>query len=146
MRLPPEVSTARGGTVSIAHPPPPVEEAQPAEGAGPPQEWAPEDWAPEDWATVQASPEFAELRRRLRNFVFPVAGLFLAWYALYVLMATYLAEFMSTPVLGNINIGLIMGMLQFVSTFAITAWYVRYADRRLDPLAMSLRDEMESAS
>ena len=42
---------------------------------------------------------------------------------------------MSIKVLGNINVGLIFGLLQFVSTFAITAWYVTFADRRLDPLA-----------
>ncbi|MGE3287384.1 MAG: DUF485 domain-containing protein [Pseudonocardia sp.] len=97
----------------------------------------------EDWQNVQASPEFAELRGRLRRFVFPVTALFLGWYALYVLLATYAPGFMSIPVLGNINVGLIMGLLQFVSTFAITAWYVRFADRRLDPLSASLREQLE---
>ena len=43
----------------------------------------------------------------------------------------------------NITVGLIFGLLQFVSTFAITIWYVRYADRRLDPLATQLREELE---
>jgi hypothetical protein len=28
-----------------------------------------------DWAEVQASPEFQQLRHRLRRFVFPVTGL-----------------------------------------------------------------------
>jgi uncharacterized membrane protein (DUF485 family) len=42
---------------------------------------------------------------------------------------------MSTKVWGNINIGLIMGLLQFVSTFAITGWYVSYSNRKLDPIA-----------
>lgn len=92
---------------------------------------------------MQASPEFAELRKRLRAFVFPVTGLFLAWYASYVLLATYAPAFMSIPVLGNINVGLVMGLLQFVTTFAITAWYVRFADRRLDPLSGKLRQDME---
>jgi hypothetical protein len=32
-----------------------------------------------------------------------------------------------------------------VSTFAITFAYVRYADRRLDPLAGRLRDELEGS-
>lgn len=97
----------------------------------------------EEWQAVQASPEFGELRSRLRGFVFPVTALFLAWYALYVLLATYAAGFMSIPLWGNINVGLVMGLLQFVSTFAITAWYVRFADRRLDPLSASLRESLE---
>lgn len=96
-----------------------------------------------DWDTVQASPEFQDLRRRLRNFVFPVAGLFLAWYLLYVLLASYAAPFMSIKLFGNINVGLVFGLLQFVSTFAITAWYVRFASRRLDPLSSKLRGELE---
>jgi uncharacterized membrane protein (DUF485 family) len=50
---------------------------------------------------------------------------------------------MGTPVLGNINVGLIFGLLQFVSTFAITAWYVRFADKRYDPLAAKVRAHIE---
>ncbi|MCX6464519.1 MAG: DUF485 domain-containing protein [Pseudonocardiales bacterium] len=96
-----------------------------------------------DWEAVQAEPDFQELRRRLRAFVFPVTGLFLAWYLLYVLLATYASDFMATPVLGNINLGLIFGLLQFVSTFGITAWYVRFADKRYDPLAEKVRAGIE---
>lgn len=96
-----------------------------------------------DWESVQSSPEFQDLRHRLRSFVFPVTGLFLVWYLLYVLLANYAPAFMSTKVGGNITVGLIFGLLQFVSTFAITIWYVRYADRRLDPLATQLREELE---
>ncbi|MBA3905186.1 MAG: DUF485 domain-containing protein [Pseudonocardiales bacterium] len=96
-----------------------------------------------DWESVQSSPEFQDLRHRFRSFVFPVTGLFLAWYLLYVLLATYAPAFMSTKVGGNITVGLIFGLLEFVSTFAITIWYVRFADRRLDPLATQMREELE---
>ncbi len=95
-----------------------------------------------DWQAVEADPDFQELRRRLRNFVFPVTGLFLGWYVLYVLVATFAPGFMGIPVLGNINVGLLFGLLQFVSTFAITAWYVRFANNRLDPLAAKIRDDL----
>jgi uncharacterized membrane protein (DUF485 family) len=99
-----------------------------------------------DWERVQASPEFAQLRRRLRNFVFPVSGLFLVWYLLYVLLADYAHGFMSTKVAGNITVGLIFGLLQFVSTFAITGLYVRYANKHLDPAADKLRAEIEGVA
>jgi uncharacterized membrane protein (DUF485 family) len=97
----------------------------------------------EDWETISARPEFQELRRRLRNFVFPMTGLFLAWYLLYVLLASYAPSFMAIKLVGNINVGLVFGLLQFVSTFLITFLYVRFADRRLDPLAAELRTEIE---
>ena len=97
-----------------------------------------------DWETVQSSPEFQDLRHRLRSFVFPVTGLFLAWYLLYVLLASYATAFMSTTIGGsNVTIGLVFGLLQFVSTFAIAIWYTRFANRRLDPLSEQLRHEIE---
>jgi uncharacterized membrane protein (DUF485 family) len=97
------------------------------------------------WAAVQASPDFVELRRRLRRFVFPMTALFLVWYLVYVLLADYAHGFMSTKVVGNINVALIMGVLQFVSTFVITMVYVRYANRNLDPKAEAIRAQIEGA-
>lgn len=102
-----------------------------------------ESTADDKWIEVQDSPDFVELRRRLRSFVFPMAGLFLAWYLLYVLLADYAHGFMSTKVIGNINVGLVLGLLQFVSTFAITTLYVRYANKKLDPAAEAIREKLE---
>jgi len=92
---------------------------------------------------VQVSPDFSELRRRFRRFVFPMTGLFLVWYFLYVLLAAYAPDFMSTKVAGNINVALLFGLGQFASTFAITMIYVRWADKRLDPDAEQLRHQIE---
>ncbi|TWF94519.1 uncharacterized membrane protein (DUF485 family) [Saccharopolyspora dendranthemae] len=97
----------------------------------------------ETWAAAQSSPEFAQLRKRLRNFVFPVSALFLVWYLVYVLLADYAHGFMSIKLVGNINVGLVLGLLQFVSTFAITTWYVRYANKNLDPVAEKIREDVE---
>ncbi len=96
-----------------------------------------------DFKEVQATERFQELRKRHRSFVFPMAIAFLLWYFAYVLLADYAVGFMSTKVWGNINIGLILGLLQFVSTFAITSWYVSYSNRRLDPIAAEIRQEIE---
>ncbi|WP_067813266.1 DUF485 domain-containing protein [Nocardia inohanensis] len=96
-----------------------------------------------DWSPTYDSPEFQRLRRRFRVFVFPMTAFFLAWYALYVLLADYAHEFMSEKLFGNITVGLVLGLLQFVSTFVITGLYVRYADRRLDPIADELRTDLE---
>ena len=96
-----------------------------------------------DWERISEEPEFQELRRRLRSFVFPMTGLFLAWYLLYVLLASYAPSFMAIKLFGNINVGLVFGLLQFVSTFLITFLYIRFADRRLDPLVADLRTDIE---
>jgi uncharacterized membrane protein (DUF485 family) len=92
---------------------------------------------------VQASQEFQQLRSRFRAFVFPMTALFLTWYFLYVVLAAFAPGFMSTKIMGNINIGLVFGLLQFVSTFAITMIYARWANRQLDPTTGRLRESME---
>ncbi|GAB3274551.1 hypothetical protein GCM10027449_13000 [Sinomonas notoginsengisoli] len=96
-----------------------------------------------DFQLVQASEEFRELRKSHRSFVFPIAGAFLLWYFLYVLLADYAHDFMSIKLFGNITVGLVLGLLQFVSTFGITAWYVHHANKNLDPAAEAIRGEIE---
>ena len=96
-----------------------------------------------DFEEVQSTARFQELRKRHRSFVFPLSIAFLLWYFAYVLLADYAVDFMSTKVWGNINVGLILGLLQFVSTFAITGWYVSYCNRRLDPIAAEIRHGIE---
>lgn len=97
-----------------------------------------------DYCAVEESPPFLELKHRHRRFVFPVAALFLAWYFGYVLLAAFAPEFVATPVWGLVNVGLLLGLSQFVTTFAITTAYVMFANRRLDPLAASMRTELEN--
>jgi uncharacterized membrane protein (DUF485 family) len=75
-----------------------------------------------------------------------MTALFLAWYFLYVLLAAYAPGFMSHKLAGNINVGLVLGLGQFVSTFAITILYVRWADREFDPRAEALHTRLEEAS
>ncbi len=97
-----------------------------------------------DYPAFEETPKYKELRKSQRGFVFPVLVAALAWYFLYVILATYAFEWMATPVFGAINIGLLVGLGQFVTTFAITTWYVRFANKRLDPLATELRHELEA--
>nr|WP_083466594.1 DUF485 domain-containing protein [Kibdelosporangium sp. MJ126-NF4]CEL17051.1 hypothetical protein [Kibdelosporangium sp. MJ126-NF4]CTQ91719.1 hypothetical protein [Kibdelosporangium sp. MJ126-NF4] len=93
-----------------------------------------------DFVLIQRSTEFAELRSGVRRFVFPVTCLFFGWYLGFVVLAAYFGEFMSHRLIGYVNVGLVLGVLQFVSTLLITLWYRRYARRRLDPRAAALRN------
>jgi uncharacterized membrane protein (DUF485 family) len=99
---------------------------------------APDPGAP-DFAAIHDSPEFAALRRRFRRFVFPMTALFFLWYLTYVLLAAYAHDFMSHRLFGLVTVGLVLGLLQFVSTAAITIGYVRYARRHLDPRVAAIR-------
>jgi uncharacterized membrane protein (DUF485 family) len=52
---------------------------------------------------------------------------------------------MATKVFGHINLGVVLGFGQFVTTFGITILYVRFAGRTLDPRAAKIRNELEGA-
>ena len=84
------------------------------------------------------SPDFVELRKRYRGFVIPATVAFLTWYLLYVIMSNWATGFMDTQLIGNINVALVFGVLQFVSTFLIAWLYARYMGRNVDPLARGL--------
>ncbi len=99
---------------------------------------------PEEYREAQASPEFQELKKRFRAFAFPMTVAFLAWYLLYVLLSTYAPDFMGRPVFGNVSVGILFGLLQFVSTFAITHIYVAHANKRTDPIADEMRERLEA--
>jgi uncharacterized membrane protein (DUF485 family) len=100
----------------------------------------------ERYLEVQRSEEFAGLRRKLRNFVFPMTVAFFLWYALYVLLSAYARGFMSVKLVGNINVALLLGLLQFVSTFVIAWYYSRFAAKELDPIADKIGAELASGT
>lgn len=108
----------------------------PGDAAGPISEQA--------FIDMQESERFAELRRRFRSFAFPLSIAFLVWYFAYVLLSTYAVDLMTTTVVGNVNLGIVLGLLQFVTTFGITALYIRHANKNLDPIATTLREELEA--
>ena len=97
----------------------------------------------QEFIAMQASPEFQELKSRLRRFVFPMTAFFLIWYGIYVLLGAFAHDFMAIKVFGNVNVGLIIGLGQFLTTFIITGLYVRFANRELDPRSAAIRNELE---
>ena len=90
------------------------------------------------YVEIQESPEFGELRSRFRKFVFPATVAFMTWYLLYVVMSNWATGFMDTKVVGHINVALVFGILQFLSTFLIAFLYGRYMNSRVDPIAREL--------
>ncbi|WP_418956307.1 DUF485 domain-containing protein [Streptomyces tritici] len=97
----------------------------------------------ERFVEVQRSAEFGELRRAHRSFAFPLTIGFIAWYLLYVLLSNYAGGFMGTKVFGNINVALVLGLGQFLTTFLIAWFYSRHAAEKLDPKAEAIKSRME---
>ncbi|WTA56578.1 DUF485 domain-containing protein [Kitasatospora purpeofusca] len=113
-------------------PPAPPAGADP--GAGPSV-----DASTEVYRSVQNSLAFQRIRHSYRSFVFPVSGVFLAWYLLYVAAQAAAPGLMRTPVAGPVNVAWLLGLLQFATTFLLTWLYARNARTQRDRAALSLR-------
>ncbi|GAB3969941.1 hypothetical protein GCM10029978_042300 [Actinoallomurus acanthiterrae] len=69
--------------------------------------------------------------------------MFLGWYFLYVVAAAFARDLMAYRLVGNINVALVFGVLQFASAFVLAWRYTRYARLVLDPLAAQIVADAE---
>ncbi|MGA4846276.1 DUF485 domain-containing protein [Streptomyces sp. G5(2025)] len=88
---------------------------------------------------VQHSEAFQEVRSRYRRFAFPAVAVFFTWYVAYVVTATAAPDLMARPIAGAVNVGLLAGLGQFLTTFLLTWAYARHARLRRDRAALDLR-------
>ncbi|MDD7920499.1 DUF485 domain-containing protein [Actinomycetospora callitridis] len=102
------------------------------------------DATPSAYQEVQRSPEFISLRRRWRGFIFTMSAVFLGWFLVYVLLSDFAHGVVNTRIGDtNFTVGLLLGLLQFVSTFTIATIYVRFANKNLDDDAEALKRRVE---
>ncbi|MGW2842876.1 DUF485 domain-containing protein [Streptomyces sp. NPDC001493] len=92
---------------------------------------------------VQQSEAFREVRRRYRRFVAPATCAFLLWYLAYVVAATGAPGLMARPVVGAVNVAMVVGLGQFLTTFLLAWAYARHARLRRDRAALELRWETQ---
>jgi uncharacterized membrane protein (DUF485 family) len=96
--------------------------------------------APADvYLQVQRSAAFQEVRSRYRRFVGPAVAVFVVWYVGYVVTATTAPGFMARPVAGAVNVAMLAGLGQFLTTFLFAWAYARHARLRRDRAALELR-------
>ncbi|MEU6314820.1 DUF485 domain-containing protein [Streptomyces sp. NPDC047014] len=112
------------------------EEPSPSRPAAGPR---PAPSASDVYLEVQRSAAFQEVRRRYRRFVVPATAGFLLWYVAYVVAATAAPGVMARPVVGAVNVAMLAGLGQFLSTFVLTWAYARHARLRRDRAALDLR-------
>ncbi|CAL9401112.1 DUF485 domain-containing protein [Streptomyces sp. enrichment culture] len=99
----------------------------------------PADTGADVYLEVQRSAAFQEVRSRYRRFVIPGTAAFLLWYVAYVVTATGAPDLMARPVAGAVNVGMLAGLGQFLTTFLLTWAYTRHARLRRDRAALDLR-------
>jgi uncharacterized membrane protein (DUF485 family) len=95
------------------------------------------------WEETQSSAAFGQLRKSFRGFAFPLTVAFLIWYFLYILLTAFARDFVTAPVIGNVNVAFVLGILQFVTTFVIMWLYERHSSKVLDKASEQLKDVVE---
>ncbi|QVQ55172.1 DUF485 domain-containing protein [Spiractinospora alimapuensis] len=88
---------------------------------------------------MSADPRFALLRRRLRTRIIVLVALFVSWYLAYLLLTAFARDTLSINVTEHVNVALLLGLGQFLSTFVLAWAFGRFCRRRFDPLAEELR-------
>ncbi|MFF4571983.1 DUF485 domain-containing protein [Streptomyces sp. NPDC001410] len=81
----------------------------------------------------------AQLRAERRSRIFPVAAAVISLYLVNALMASWAPDVMAIGLIGHLNVGLALALLQCGTTLAVCRWYARYARTRLDPLVDQVR-------
>ncbi|WP_369243753.1 DUF485 domain-containing protein [Streptomyces sp. R41] len=61
-------------------------------------------------------------------------------FVVYVVLSCAAADLMGSKIAGELSLGMALGVLQLVVTFAAVFWYGRSAQRSVDPLARVVRE------
>ncbi len=96
----------------------------------------------QDFIETAHTEDFTHLRSTFRGFVFPVFVAFITWYLLYIVTATFLVDVVTIKVFGYINLGMVLGIAQFLTAGIVTWAYLRFADNTLDPASALIREQM----
>lgn len=96
-----------------------------------------------NWAEIAKNPRFVELHRKKIAFLYGWWAFSAGCYFLLLLGAGYTPGLFGVEVIGNINVGYLFALAQFVITFGIAIHYGRVADRDFDRLTTELLEQIK---
>lgn len=82
-----------------------------------------------EWDAVANNEAFKELMAAKARFIVPATAFFVVYYFALPILVGYAPQFMSTPVLGPVNIAYLFALSQFFVAWFIAWLYVRAAGR-----------------
>lgn len=90
---------------------------------------------------MSVDPRFVKLRRRFALQAGVLVSTFLISYLSYLLLSAYARDFMSVQIIDSVNVALVLGIGQFLSTFVLAWAFGRFSELTLDPLAEEIREQ-----
>ena len=95
-----------------------------------------------EWDRIAETREFKDLLALKKTFIIPAFVFFLVYYFLLPILVGYAPEFMSTKVIGVVNLAYLFALSQFFMAWTIAWLYVRAANN-FDRLAKDIIKEAE---
>lgn len=95
-----------------------------------------------DWAAIDADPRFQQLHRKKVGFLTLLMVFSIVYYFLLPAGAAWFPELFRIKVAGEINVGILFALSEFVVAWAVAALYTRRANREFDRLAEEINKEI----
>ena len=96
------------------------------------------------WDEIAESKAFQDLMATKKTFIVPAFIFFVVYYFALPVLVGYAPQFMSTKVIGEVNLAYLFALSQFFVAWIIAALYVRAANN-FDRLAKDILDKAEDA-
>ena len=94
------------------------------------------------WDKIAESKEFKDLMATKRMFIVPAFIFFVVYYFALPVLVGYAPGFMSTKVIGEVNLAYLFALSQFFVAWIIAGLYVKAANN-FDRLAKDILDKAE---
>ena len=94
------------------------------------------------WSSIAQTPQYQELLRSKRAFIFPTSIFFIAYYFALLVLVGWWPDLMKKPVLGPVNVAYLFALSQFFMAWSIAFVYVRKASE-WDKQAKYILDQQE---
>jgi uncharacterized membrane protein (DUF485 family) len=108
-----------------------------------PQEMQRYEASQTEWDRVAASKEFKDLMATKKIFIVPAFVFFIVYYFALPILVGYAPAFMSTKVIGNVNLAYLFALSQFFMAWTIAWLYVKAAGD-FDKLAKDIIEKAEN--
>ena len=96
------------------------------------------------WDKIAESKEFQDLMATKKTFIVPAFIFFVIYYFALPVLVGYAPQFMSTKVIGQVNLAYLFALSQFFVAWIIAGLYVRAANN-FDRLAKDILDKAENS-
>lgn len=95
-----------------------------------------------EWDRIANSQEFKDLMATKKVFIVPAFVFFIVYYFALPVLVGYAPQFMSTKVIGNVNLAYLFALSQFFMAWTVAWLYVKAAGD-FDKLAKDIIDKSE---